>query len=633
MGMFRGAWGTAPWGNADWGGVPNKLLDGMWGTAPWGAAPWGGRARPICSGGYGNEQWGFAPWGGKTYDDFKNEESRKPCTKMVIVPDFCTRSFGEQPCTATGTPCYNTYFTCKDKFAYERGSKEYTFVSGGSQPFRTGERPYLLSATYLPTEIKDNLTIGGRVKAMLADEPDGDVGVDPYLSQRSSVQGTFWKKFHARNPNLEKRYAYFYEGFEGLAESGFQLRFVGAIENVDNSDWKQSFEVVDLLRALKDVKIPAKIDVKLLNDITVSQTEFVCESLEGLPAADGLIKIGDEIVHYDGLIPDQNMIVNITRGYLNTAPAATAAGAKISLIKYYPLTNMFDRILALLQEEGGIEKERIDLEAFSFWRDMPGGEPDVDAVIVDEETVETLVFELADLADCKIWQNEQQKITIRRNLPNIPGRTYKFLSDSANFIKDSVKVNQNKGSRLTRAYAFWDRRALLTTGTEQQYMRREIAVDVEAESNNGYSVSKEKFYPLRWFSFLNQQEETVSNYLHATMVRRVWRQKDPLPILTADVGMKDSDVLTGDFVKVTTNAIQDSAGNPLSRGTFEIIKRDPKDKAITLTLLRVCPRKVAFWAPEGLPEYASATDADKEYGYFCNERGVMDNEDGPYCFW
>ncbi len=625
--------GIAPFGSHPFGGCSKKNRSGQFGPSPFGKSPFGGRETDISFAGFGSELFGSAPFGGHTYDYFKDDPSRKPCTKVVLFIDFCTRYFGHQPCTAVGTPCYNTYFTCKDKKNYQRGTKEYVFVSGGTLPFKRGERPYLLSCTYLPTEIKDNFTIGGTVKAILADEPDNDVGLDPYLSSRSSVQGTFWKKFHARNPNLETRYAYFYEGFEGLAESGFQRRFVGTIDDVDNTYWKQTIGCVDLLQSLKDIKVPDKIDIKLVNDITETQTDFIVDSLDGLPAADGIIKISDEIIHYDGLIPSLNQVTGLTRGYLGTTAATATKGSKLSLVKRYNLTNIFDRILAMLQAEGGISEDLIDTDAFSFWRDMPGGEPDVDATIVDEVDLQTLIFELSDLADCKLWQNEQQKITIRRNLPNIPGRTYKHLQDAVNIIKDSMSVDQNKSSRLSRAYAFWDRRALETTASEQQYMRREIVVDAEMESENAYNSYKDKMYPLRWFSFFNQQEETVVNYLHATMARRVWRQKDPLPLLTFDVGWKDNDVLTGDFVKISTAAIQDIYGNALPRAVFEIVKRQPKDRTITLTALRVCPRKVAFWAPAGLPDYANASETDKEYAYWCNERGVMDDESAPYCFW
>jgi hypothetical protein len=52
-------------------------------------------------------------------------------------------------------------------------------------PFKGGERPYLKSVDYLPTEISRSLTVSGRVKVKIADEPDTDRGIDPYLDART----------------------------------------------------------------------------------------------------------------------------------------------------------------------------------------------------------------------------------------------------------------------------------------------------------------------------------------------------------------------------------------------------------------------------------------------------------------
>ena len=632
--LVVGAYGTAPWGNSPWGGHINKTLQGEWDNSPWGDSPWGGRAIPITAGGFGDEPWGTAPWGGLTYDDFLNSPSRKPVTKIVLELDFCTRSFGEQPCVGTGTPCYNTYKTCRDKANYVIMPKEYTFVTGGSLPFKTGERPYIMPSgvTYIPTEITDNLTVGGRVKAVLADEPDGDIGVDPYLSQRASVQGTFWKKLFARNPYYELRRASVYEGFEGLAESGYQLRFVGTLANKQDSNGQVSIEFVDMLQTLSNINLPAQIDIQLVNEIDAVQTELTVNSIEGLSAADGYVKLGDEILHYTGINAYMHTLSGVTRGALGTVASVATANAKLSLVEYLPLMNLFDRILWLMRERGGIAEDDILLDQFAFWKDMPGGEPNVSALLVDQVDLGTLIYELADLADSKIWQNEAQKITIRRNLPNLPGRSTVHLQDGVNIIAKSMKVDDNPDSRLSRAYVFWDRRALKQASSDQQYMRRDIAVDAEAESDNAYRTAKEKFYSCRWFSLMDQQEEVVVDYLHGLVVRRVWRQKDPLPILSFDVGWKDNGVLTGDFVRISTGAVQDIYGNPIARGLFEIVKREPKNRTCTLNALRICPRKVAFWAPEGHPDYASASEADKEYGYFADEKGLLNNEEA-YCFW
>ncbi len=95
--------------------------------------------------------------------------------------DYCGNWFGTAPCLATGTPCFNTWKTCKYLSAFDNVGKTYKYseVDAGL-PFK-GIRPYVKSVKLLPTEIKTNLTVNARVSAVMVDEMDQDIDTDPYL--------------------------------------------------------------------------------------------------------------------------------------------------------------------------------------------------------------------------------------------------------------------------------------------------------------------------------------------------------------------------------------------------------------------------------------------------------------------
>lgn len=188
-----------------------------------------------------------------------NKISRSKIDLIVIELDYCNLTFGTSPCAATGNKCYNTYPTCKDTINYSKGNKIYKF-SNVDKPLPFGlVKPYIDSISDIPTEIKEKNTISRKLKIKMIDEQDNDVNVDPYRSSRSSIQGSFWKKFLARNKNYKGRTIKYYVGFLGMTEAEFLAQdpsFVGVLNNIKTEKNEITIEAVDLLRALKDVKYP-----------------------------------------------------------------------------------------------------------------------------------------------------------------------------------------------------------------------------------------------------------------------------------------------------------------------------------------------------------------------------------------
>ncbi len=566
-----------------------------------------------------------------TYADKLADISRTPVTLVVITLDYCGRTFGVSPCLATGSPCYNTYPTCKYKSAYLKQSKDYKFTSADAPlPFRTNERPYLKAVRYLPCEIKDNLTINARVTIEFYDEPDTDVGIDPYVSQRSSIQGTFWKKLLIRNPNYKGRQVRIYEGFHGLSEAAFQQKWAGVIENITLEKGTVKIEVVDLLKSLANIEVPPKLDIKNLNNIDATTTTITFTTLAGLDSPSGYVRIGDEIIYYTGVNTNTNQITGCTRGYFSTVAAAHRANSKVQKVRYYPPANGFNILKEMLLTDAGIASSYVDTATFDYWRDWPGGEVNFTAIISEPTKLDKLYFEIVDLLDCKSWIAEDLKITIRRNIPNEPERPYFSLSDEANIIHNSTSVDLNEKSRLTRILLYWDKTTLGKIDEIKEYNRLDIAVDADAESANEYGKTIEKKIFCRWLRSGYMQEETLQQFIKNTLTRQLFRQRNAQPIIALDVELKDSDIKTGSYCRVSTDEVLNIDGTPLTNEIFQVVKRDFKGSKISLKILKLPSERFCFISPNNVPDYDNASDAQREYGYITDNNGLINDKAGYY---
>jgi len=270
--------------------------------------------------------------------------------------DACDNVFSIPPCTATGAPgteCYNTFFTCQDKENYVKTTKVYTFSS--SRGAEIEARPYLSDIRWMPTEIKPGkITVKGRITLSLDDEPDTDRGIDPYVDTRSSVQGTFWKKFLARNPNFKGRVIEVFQGYDGLDVGDYELRWAGLIDSITIDDSEVKIEVADELIALDKIEIPPKLDIELPAAIDDSVASITTSDSDDLPTS-GYAKIEDECIAWTGKNDTTNIVSGVTRGALGTTASAHDSGTRFDLCVFYDASNPFDIMEAMLTDSTDIE--------------------------------------------------------------------------------------------------------------------------------------------------------------------------------------------------------------------------------------------------------------------------------------
>jgi len=309
----------------------------------------------------------------------------------------------------------------------------------------------------------------------------------------------------------------------------------------------------------------------------------------------------------------------------------------------------------------GMSEDMLDLIEWDEQRDWPGGEIDFSAFVTEPTRLDKLYFEVVDLLDAKSWYGETQKITIRRNLrrPGEGGRPAGLLAaeddallvteggaylaldpallwrltDEANIVAGTASADLNEKSRLTRVTLYWDRKILEKDGEAASYNAVDIAVDADAEGENEAGSPIEEKIFCRWLRRGYLPDEQVESFVRALATRRVWRRRDALPIIAFDVEIKDGEIRTGEWIRLSTDALVRPDGAPISEELFQIIRREPGRSRIGLRALKVSPRRVAVFAPAGHPDYDVATEDERTYGYFSDDRGEMPGGDDGYYFW
>lgn len=578
------------------------------------------------SGTIGGIWWGGVLWSGApagSYQSHSQSISRTPITLVQLHIDKCARSFGVAPCVAAGTACYNTYHTCKNRANYSRTVNilEYVTVDAGV-PFHQGERPYVLAVDYLPTEISNSLTVSGRCKITIADEPDTDYGIDPSIATRTKpVPGMYWKKFLARNPNYEGRTVKIWEGFAGLTRSGFELRWQGVIDNITYSGDRVVVEAVDTLKPIKDYCLPEKKELALYLDLTTLSTELAVRLSSGLSTY-SYYRLNDEAIQINSYNSALDS-VNVTRAVLGTQIDEHRAGDKLTPIWHRGPENPFDTMLFISSFCG--VSSIMNTTAWTAAKNWPGDDQDIETYISEPQDCDKLLFELAELTNCRIWYNERQKIDIRRISPNDVSRTYTSITDHAHIIEDSVSVDYRATDRLSRVWMYWGQSAMGVDEDSTSYAYLTGAIDAEAESSVYYDKIAERTIYNRWSHSSDGPGYTDAVKRARSYCERIlFNRRDPLPMLTMELEIKDSTILTGQYLQIDTDEIESITGAH-SNNKYLCVYRDNigdgkiKIKAQSLPTRNLC----VIGSTTAAGDWTAASSADRNYGYICDSSGYL----------
>jgi hypothetical protein len=583
-----------------------------------------------------------------------------------------------------GARCFYTMPTCQDRAnfnagnTYEatpalRGIREYRFCRKDAPLPLAGEdiRPYITGLDWASQEIDPEKSITKPERVGLRMDDDNGPGLwDPVKSTDGALvntqleQGSFWRRFMAihrfyANPEC---YAIVQRGFvaDGMTEALYLQRGKYLIANMEiGSDGTVTVQCADRLKLLTQ-KGPAKISTTNVLAAAITSagatTIFVEDASEFTePPADGAfaitILIGTEKMNVTGRDLDLNTLT-VTRGRWGTTATTHLIDAAITEVIEFgtersnpSLTPMGKNLIDCVIEaerRGGIPEEDIDVAGLEAQRDIwwpstvdtATGETSgtlLRRTVTDPTNWETLITELREIGLLDMFVGEDQRVTGSMFAPALPTVTLATLTDDENFLADSVSVDDNNESRVTRVAVAFD----LINGEKGDevghYLAGQVRVEPELEAREGGGEKRLKLILSKWI----QPGDTATASKAAAHV--LGRYRNGVRRLKATVELKDDDKKCGDSVLVTTRHLQTPTGATDSGRQMRITKKTLNDDwTIELELVdAILPGRPAFIAPAGYPDYDSATSEQRRYAYIASgtSQTVGTAQDPPYTIW
>lgn len=580
---------------------------------------------------------------------------RQPLTKVEIDIDYCTRTFGIAPCTATLTgqtvrKCYNTWNTCRLTSAYNKGVLTYTFVDPSSS-YPKGETyfPCLIGADGRSGTVNiagsdDSMyPLGKRssVSVKMVDFPYNDRFSDKYQAERvSGVAQTdepgydpfdrmsFWTKFKARNPNYAGRPLRIIDGYvDGGVFTATRTRHyvMTEIKGPDDSG-NVTIEANDVLKLADNDRAvaPAASRGYLSADIDASTT-----SITLLPAGvgaeydtSGWAVIGSEIVSFTRT--GDNM--TISRGTRGTNASTHSVNDTVQQTYSVRRARVDTVVRALLRDYAGIDTAYIPFSEWQAEVDRWAPNLELTADICKPEGVAKLIGELMVLGVSIWWDDVAQQIKLRVNHPEDASNVVD-ISDRNNIV--SIKQEDKNDSRLTRV-SFWTVQIDPTKAlNKDNFLRQRLLVDVNAENQFSYGdVRIEEIY-CRW---LNQGADNMVRVLSRRLLNRFNRQ----PVqYTIEMDQKD-DIDLVDVIRLSSRVAADEAGKPAQQ-LMQVIKREDVRFGHRI---RVVAQKFqfdgryAYFTEDTRPDYDASSQAQRDRGAYFSDgpSGLFSDGTGPYVF-
>ncbi len=566
---------------------------------------------------------------------------REPITLVEIDRDICSRVYGVGLCTATGSPCYNTWHTCQITPVFAPVTQVMRFAKPSANiPMSLDAIPSVRSTTTSPTELNvgdvdaSSGPLGKRAQATvtLEDHPYSDALTDPYVAQRATnpfTAGTFWTKLKARWPISKGRALRIRDGYIGQDPEDMVTREY-LIEAIDgpNSNNLVTIKAVDPLRLLDDKTSQAPIQSKgsLNADITNSQTTITVTGavLADYPAT-GTLRIEAELMTYTGRTITSGIITftGITRATDGSAAKEHKAETRVQTCIRYTNQNAWEVAKSLIDNYAPSAAGYIDATQWAAeaaqWLDGFI----VSALISEPTGLNTLLAELCRDAQFFIWWDErQQKILLRAVRP--PTEVPVQFSEDANILAGSQTIKTAPNERVSQLWYYYEPADLSKKiNEEDNYRKVRIRVDAASETDREYGESAVKKIYSRWVR--------TDAIVIAITTRLLARYRDDPLYLTIAVDAKDRNTWTADVVDVSSRLQTNTEGLPLTRRYQVISAQEVQPGAVVRYVLQNYDftAKYAYWMATDAPIFSLATDEQKATGaWWSDDDGLISGQAG-----
>lgn len=287
-----------------------------------------------------------------------------------------------------------------------------------------------------------------------------------------------------------------------------------------------------------------------------------------LTSSTGYIQIDKEIIYYGGKA--STTLTNIKRGQFGTETERHKTYAFISRLVFENPMNPYDLAKKLLTDYANYSTDYIDTDAYDdyalAWTSIQVSlEP-----ITKKTKLSNIYFDLMNILDCKSWQNEAGKITLRENSES--ASITKSITDD-DIIEGSTKVFLNDKGRFTRVSLLWFRVDFTEDITSKEaYKRLTLSIDSDAETKFSEDVLKEMHTV-----FINENcgtDADLSSYVDALLLTKLTRLTTARVQLECELELKDSDIKLGDFIEISTDEFNNTDGSDYSEETFQVLKKE-----------------------------------------------------------
>jgi hypothetical protein len=502
---------------------------------------------------------------------------REPIVIVQIDQDFCTRTYGEAPCTAVNpqNKCFNTLKTCQDPENYEKGTLTLTFGKPRSNaPRDENIIPSVVSVSTAPTKInpsngnRNTSPLGQRAVCTVAfqDHAHSDLLVDPYRDERTYYpldRGTFWSKWLVRNPYYQNRPLRVYEGYADQELGDMRVRnyFIDAIEGPNSNGnvrvvSKDPIKLADRQKA----QVPKASQGRLRVAITDTDTQLdIALAEETDYDTAGTVRIGDELITYTTRaivtidLIDYVRLSGLVRGTDGSIAAAHDEAASVQLCVRYENEFIWDIVYDLLTTYAAVPTEYIpkldwDQEGDDWLLSF-----EISALISQPTGVADILNELFEQVLAYIWWDERdQEIKFKAIRPIIAPAP--LITDEANIIENSVGLSTDPKNRVSQVWVYWGQRNKAEAlDKESNYDKLRIRADLEVEAPEKYGESRIRKVFARWIQNDAQAINLSARLLGASI--------DNPKILKLRLDAKDRSIWTGDVVDVLHRNIVDFTGS------------------------------------------------------------------------
>jgi hypothetical protein len=579
-----------------------------------------------------------------TYATSQQQLGKSPITVVVIQADTCTLTYGVSPCTASGavgSECYNTRNTCQDPANYDKTTKDYTFCSSRANlPIGENMIPCIdKEPQQAPASITGGKGLGNRavISITFNDFTHSDRGSDPYWETRAvggEDSGTFWGKWLARNIYYEGRTVIVKTGYinDPFSWDDFESEYYDIDRIGGPSNGKVTLKAKDILTRTyaRKARYPAASTGVLLADITAVATSATLSPTgvgnSEYPAS-GYVSIGKEIAAFTR----SGDVLTLTRAQWGSVASTASAEDTVQLCVAYEDVNVVDALNDVLTNGADIPASYIPYGTGSLnWDDEKElwlSNSKVTGILTEPTPVEDIISEWSDHFMFDIWWDlVNQEIKIKALSPEPSGVAIAELTEDYHILRDSIKVTKNPDDRITTVIIRYAKLNHAEKDDPENFAKTLVFTDISAEGSDKYNESSIKEIKSKWFD----AEAYASQYGGRQIARFL---NTPTMIEFSVDAKDDANISLAGRVQIDTSQIQSVTGasEPTNFQITEIRPMNEGDIIKCKGLISSFSGRYFFIAPDGTPDYSSATEEQKAaYGFICLDTGLFSDGSAGY---